>query len=395
MVSPTTLVVGMIVFGSLNTIVRKAQMETCSPSSFPANPTISKECSDPSQEPFNKPWMGNLFMFVGEAMLFAAVWIESRSTRTITNHNTELPLLPASYLAIPAGLDVLGSGLSGVSMLFISASVWQMLRGSMIIYTAVFSVAFLKRRLSSQQLVGLLIAFVGLSLVGMSAYMDSGSSSFQSVFIGTALLDHLKTIGADSDESSLVAFGIILTLLSQVCSAVQVVVEEAMLKAGSRYRTPSPSRVVAYEGLWGLVIMVIVLIAMQYVPGDDHGSYENSIDSFEKMRNNAFLFFLIVIYCVSIALFNQCGMAVSKYLSSLHRTLIDSLRAVVVWGTQLVMYYIFGSKTYGVAWTENSWLQLVGFLLLLAGTLIYNEVVVLFSTSSDTSPIFREAQEVE
>lgn len=386
MLSPAALVVGMIVFGSLNTLVRKAQMETCSSSSFPADPAISKDCSDPSQEPFNKPWMGNLFMFVGEAMLFAAVWKESRTIST----DNELPLLPASYLAIPAALDVLGSGLSGVSMLFISASVWQMLRGSMIIYTAILSVIFLKRRLSSQQLIGLLIAFLGLSLVGMSAYLDSGSSEFQSIFAGTALFQHLSSLGIESDGSSLVVLGIVLTVLSQLCSAVQVVVEEAMLKTGSRYRSPSPSRVVAYEGLWGLIIMVIVLAVMQWTPGDDHGSYENSIDSFEKMRSNTFLFLLIVIYCVSIALFNQCGMAVSKYLSSLHRTLIDSLRAVVVWAAQLVMYYGFDSKTYGVAWTENSWLQMWGFLLLLAGTLSYNEVIAL-----SANPISGQIDEIE
>ncbi len=364
--------VGMIVFGSLNTLVRKAQMETCASSSFPPDPNLSKDCSDPNQEPFNKPWIGNLFMFIGEAMLFAAVFSETRRRTSVEADEEEanLPPLPAHYLAIPASLDVLGSGLSGVSMLFISASVWQMLRGSMIIYTAILSVIFLKRRLSQQHVTGLLIAFLGLSMVGLSAYLDSESSELYNVFVGTVLFDRFR----DTD-SSLALFGILLTVLSQLCSAVQVVVEEAMLKTGNRYSTPSPSRVVAYEGLWGLLIMIAVLYVMQNVPGDDHGSYENSIDSIEKMKNNSFLSFLVFIYCVSIALFNQCGMAVSKYLSSLHRTLIDSLRATVVWGVQLLMYYGFHSTAYGVAWTNNSWLQLLGFILLVFGTLIYNEVI--------------------
>jgi drug/metabolite transporter (DMT)-like permease len=381
MVSPTALVIGMIVFGSLNTIVRKAQMETCSSSSFPADPAISKGCTDPSQEPFNKPWMGNLFMFIGELLLFVSVWSEPKRQRQSQSQSdlmTNLPDLPSIYLALPASLDVLGSGLSGVSMLFISASVWQMLRGSMIIYTAILSVIFLKRKLSSQHFIGLLTAFAGLSLVGYSAYLDSApADAFRSLFAGTFLFNHLRGIGEESDSSSLVMLGIILTVLSQLCSAVQVVVEEAMLKNTDRFRTPSPSRVVAFEGLWGFIIMSVVLFAMQIVPGDDHGSYENSVDAYEKMSNNSFLFFLIVVYCLSIALFNQCGMAVSKYLSSLHRTLIDSLRAVVVWGAQLAMFYFFDSQSYGVAWTRNSWLQLVGFILLFLGTLIYNEVIVL------------------
>jgi drug/metabolite transporter (DMT)-like permease len=368
---------GMIIFGSLNTLVRKAQMETCAGSSYLPDPNISKDCADPSQEPFNKPWIGNLFMFVGEAMLFGAVLSESRRRPSLSGPEAnENPVLPAYCLALPASLDVLGSGLSGVSMLFISASVWQMLRGSMIIYTAILSVIFLKRQLSRVHVVGLLVAFVGLSMVGVSAYLDSNAPEFSQLFIGTVLMDRF----GDSD-SSFALFGILLTVLSQLCSAVQVVVEEAMLKPGSRYRSPSPSRVVAYEGLWGLLIMIVVLYVMQIVPGDDHGSYENSIDSLEKMKNNTFLSFLILIYCVSIALFNQCGMAVSKYLSSLHRTLIDSLRSIVVWGAQLLMYYCFQSTSYGVAWTKNSWLQLLGFMLLVIGTLVYNEVLPCFGRS--------------
>jgi drug/metabolite transporter (DMT)-like permease len=390
MVSPTILVLGMITFGSLNTLVRQAQMETCSGSSFPSDPNLAKKCDDPTQEPFNKPWIGNLFMFIGEVTVFLGVWYESRVSRPyvpVESTDEPRPILPAYYLAIPASLDVLGSGLSGVSMLFISASVWQMLRGSMIIYTAILSVIFLKRRLNQEQILGLILAFLGLSLVGISAYLDSnGGMNYHQLFTGTFLLSHSE----NSDNSSFVVFGIVLTVLSQLCSAVQVVAEEALLKSGGRFTTPSPSRVVAYEGVWGLLMMTVVLFVMQLVPGDDHGSYENSIDSIEKMENNGFLFFLIIVYCISIALFNQCGMAVSKYLSSLHRTLIDSLRALVVWAVQLGMFYGFDSTTYGVAWTANSLFQLLGFLLLVLGTLVYNEVIHIFKTAQASSLVVGE-----
>ena len=373
--SSSLLIAGMIIFGSLNTIVRKAQMVTCSGSSFPADPVLAKECSDPDEEPFYKPWMGNLFMFVGETMLFVAVSREKRS-RDSAGDEISKPPLPYRYLAIPASLDVLGSGLSGVSMLFISASVWQMLRGSMIIYTAVLSVVYLKRRLTFQHTAGLMLATLGLTLVGLSAYFDSPEASeYRTLFRGTVLGEY-----TEGGSSSLVVFGILLTVLSQLCSAMQVVVEESMLTSASQYESPSPARVVAFEGLWGLLIMVIVLLVMQWVPGADHGSYENSVDSIQKMSNNMFLVFLIGLYCVSIALFNQCGMTVSKELSSLYRTLIDSLRALVVWGAQLVMFYEFGSSTYGTPWTANSWMQLCGFIFLLLGTLVYNEVIVIFKT---------------
>jgi len=362
------LVAGMIIFGSLNTLVRKAQIVTCSTSSFPADPSYAKDCPDENQEPFNKPWIGNLFMFVGESLLFAVVFREARRRSSETDASRNLPWY---FFGIPACLDVLGSGLSGVSMLFISASVWQMLRGSMIIYTAILSVVFLNRRLQAQHVSGLLIASLGLTLVGVSAYLDSEDKN---VILLEPILSHV-----DVDGATLVIFGIGLTVFSQLCSAIQVVVEEFLLKTeGSEYITPSPARVVAFEGLWGLSIMMGVLILMQMVSGPDHGSYDNSIDSIEKMANSGLLTSLVFGYCVSIALFNQLGMTVSKDLSSLHRTLIDSLRALVVWGSQLAVFYTTGSSIYGVAWTSNSWLQLSGFALLVLGTLVYNEVIIIY-----------------
>jgi drug/metabolite transporter (DMT)-like permease len=339
-------------------------MVTCAASSFPVNPELSKRCDDSTEEPFNKPWIGNCFMFIGELMLFIAVVRENRCVpRSESIHS--LPPVPWYYFGIPSLLDVLGSGLSGVSMLFISASVWQLLRGSIILYTALLSVMFLGRRLEAQHVTGLLITLIGLTLVGISAYFEA-PDNILGIFI--------------SETPSAAIVGIGLTVASQFCSAIQMVVEESLLKSTSAamYAPPSPSRVVANEGLCGLIVMMIVLFIMQFTPGDDHGSFENSVDSIGKISHSPLLFGLVVIYCVSIALFNQSGMSVSKYLSSLHRTLIDSLRAVVVWFTELAVFYITGSTRYGTAWTRNSFIQLLGFVLVVFGTMVYNEVIMIF-----------------
>ena len=126
MTSIRLLVVAMVTFGSLNTVVRKAQMVTCAPSSFPVDPKIARGCENPQEEPFDKPWIGNLFMFMGEVLLLST--LRRKSTQTDQLVILELPEVPFYYFAFPAALDVIGSGLSGVGMLYISASVWQMMR---------------------------------------------------------------------------------------------------------------------------------------------------------------------------------------------------------------------------------------------------------------------------
>lgn len=54
-----------------------------------------------------------------------------------------------------------------------SASSFQMLRGAVIIFTGLLSVAFLGRRLLPSQWVGILITILGLVVVGLADFVSS------------------------------------------------------------------------------------------------------------------------------------------------------------------------------------------------------------------------------
>jgi len=59
-------------------------------------------------------------------------------------------------------------------------------------------------------------------------------------------------------------------------------------------------------------------------------------------------------------------MSITKYASATTRMVLDSIRTVVIWAYGL----IFGGEQF-------QYLQVIGFVLLLAGTFIYNEVLVI------------------
>jgi len=61
---------------------------------------------------------------------------------------------------------------------------------------------------------------------------------------------------------------------------------------------------------------------------------------------------------------NAFGVAITKYSSASTRMVIDSLRTMVIWGFSLA-----------VKWESFCWVQLIGFALLLAGSMIYNQVL--------------------
>jgi hypothetical protein len=53
----------------------------------------------------------------------------------------------------------------------------------------------------------------------------------------------------------------------------------------------------------------------------------------------------------------------------------DALRTVLVWGTEIFIFYIIGDPAKGEEWSPYSFVQLGGFALLIVGTLIYNSVL--------------------
>merc|ERR1712129_128901 len=168
-----------------------------------------------------------------------------------------------------------------------------------------------------------------------------------------------------------VGVGIAFTILAQAFTATQMVIEELFVK---KYHAPA-EQVVGSEGLWGIMLMIALLIGMYYAPGQDvGGSYENAVDSLELVEHSTLLKCLVLGYLVSISFFNFLGVTISKQLSAVHRTINDALRTAMVWGVQLALFYA-GSTTYGQGPTPHSWMQLLGFVFLILGSLVNHQIV--------------------
>ncbi|XP_018647591.1 hypothetical protein Smp_163220 [Schistosoma mansoni] len=156
-------------------------------------------------------------------------------------------------------------------------------------------------------------------------------------------------------------------------SATQMIVEEVFLKK----RGFHPLQAVGMEGIFGCILMCgIVLPAVHFIPGNDlNGSYENVIDAIYQIGNNYILLGNCIIYVFSIAIFNYCGLSIARSLSSIHRTLIDSLRTALVWICSLILYYGIGppyGEPFNIGW---GLIEIDGFALLIIGTLIHNRVL--------------------
>lgn len=154
-----------------------------------------------------------------------------------------------------------------------------------------------------------------------------------------------------------------------------MIVEESFLKKKNFH----PLQVVGMEGFFGIIFMsAIVLPVLYYIPGDqNHHSYENSLDALVMIKNDAKLLIMSLLYICSISFYNFFGLAVTKSLTAVHRTLIDALRTIVVWLVDLFIHYVF-HEGFGEAWDKRYGIfQVDGFLFLLLGTALYNQLLII------------------
>lgn len=68
---------------------------------------------------------------------------------------------------------------------------------------------------------------------------------------------------------------------------------------------------------------------------------------------------------VSIAFFNFAGISVTKQISATTRTVLDSIRTFVIWIFSLL-----------IKWQEFNGIQLLGFIVLMLGMFLYNNVII-------------------
>lgn len=332
----------MLAAGTINTMVAKIQ-----------------DMLKSNGKSFNHPYFQTATMFVGELMclffyyftkLFEkkkpAAETEERLTtqRANARPRTCKQRLGPMIFALPAVFDLTGSTLMMIGLGLTAASVYQMLRGIIVVVVALYSVIFLRRRLFIHQIIGVAFVFVGVLLVGIASVIWSSESSRSPIL------------------------GAVLILIAQFLAGGVFVVEELFF---GDVDTPA-LQAVGIEGLSGLTYFCILLPIFYGIPCNDpdlcsgDGHVENFLYAFKQLGDNGLLLFLFFAYIFSISFFNWSGISVTKTASCLARSTIDTSRTLLVWVIDLA-----------VGWEKFLVMQLIGFLLLVFGTLLYNEALVL------------------
>ena len=206
---------------------------------------------------FSKPIMMLLLMF---ASMIPAIffWLLQQFFTDPKDRDT-LTVKSMIILVIPCVCDLLCTLLLLVAQLYITASMWQMLRGSIICITALLKRFVLNHRLRRHMWIGVAIVTTAMAVVAAVP------------FLGPAAKD---ASGAPNNDPRI---GVVLVLIGCMAQGIQYVFEEKVMAVDN----VPPLVVIGFEGLWGtLLTLTVVYPLAAIIPGKDTGGvFESPADA--------------------------------------------------------------------------------------------------------------------
>ena len=331
---------------------------------------------------FSHGWFLNLVMFVGESMGIPVFYLffnkknspkeESKIVQETHEEEAEeeekKPEINKFLLAIPGFLDTCSTGLANIGLILLPASIYQMLKGSLIIMTFLMSKFIVKNKHTCDHYVAIPVSTTGVALVGLSAYLNAGEKS--------------DDAGNFSDAKTTL-LGIVLMVIAMFILSIQFCFDEHFMRKYSCH----PLICIGYEGIFGFFINLLLCIIFYFIKcgsyedkqeppyfvknmctGDNDNVWrpENIVFAYRQLINNSLLSILVPITIIFMASFNIFGVSITKYGSATTRTVTDNCRSFLVW-----IFFLMPFNQENLIETFNV-LQLIGFLLICLGAFIYN-----------------------
>lgn len=226
-----------------------------------------------------------------------------------------------------------------LSILFLAASVAEMLIGGMeLILSIVAARVVRKRHIATQRWCGAAIMMVGLVLVACSDLVS------------------------DNESSESFGLGLLFVVLKVIMGVSKDMTQELFMQEGNI----SATLLLGMEGVYGLLMAIPLYFLLGPVTGYD------PIDGFrvigESPLSIGYTFGLLIIFFVA-GMYSILGTAVT---SSMTRNMWKNFRGLVVWIVALTIFYAIGDEDLGEPWViPGSFMILGGFSIMLGALYVY------------------------
>jgi len=303
-------------------------------------------CKD-GQTPFTKTFFVSTVVF--SSMCLAMVYFVMFRKKHVDPSTYDRRMIMLMF--IPSILECVAFCMGIYAQSVMSLSLSMIMKGAKVVFSAIFTVTFLKRKQYPFHWFSVGLCLAGLAVAGASEYLNNKANAGY-IILGCSLL-----------------------LASECMKAFHVIYDEKMLKA---YKADTLF-VVGMEGIYSIIFLVPTLIlAWLVIPGSDGGSLEDLDDTFYRISNSKILIVLLSVLPIVVVVLAIAGVMIIKYLTGVHNALISVLRSVVAWALELILFYSlpdYLAEQYGVPWKAFSSLKLVGFVIVIIATLMYDGTI--------------------
>jgi hypothetical protein len=204
------------------------------------------------------------------------------------------------------------------------------------------------------------------------------------IILGGLVCVGLSTKNSNTISSNEVITGIFLTLGGQFFASLQFVFEEVLIKK----KNISSYKIMGYEGLNGSIICGFFLLIFQFTDckvnvevknfafwvcnqtSDGDWKIEDIVSASKKLVNDIYLLLCVILMFIAYSTMVYSGICISYYSTSASRAVSDSLRSILVW-----IFFLLPFN--GDHKEKFISLQLVGFLIIILGNLLYNEIITI------------------
>jgi len=244
---------------------------------------------------------------------------------TSSTTGTSTPIWMYFFLAIPSVFDLAATAFCMMGLVYLDVSIYQLLRGSGIIFVALMKQHVLGDHLYKFQWVGVLWNVVSVILVGATAILNSSDEDQgRDVTTAQALL------------------GVMLVLVGAFVQALQFVFEEKVMAMEDENNSVPPLLLIGMEGLWGTVLCLLVAYPLAYfIPGDDHGSYEDPFNTWHMITHTPTIRYAFAVYFFAIFGYNLFAVLLTFLLNSVWHAILDNFRPITIWGKYKRWHGIF------------------------------------------------------
>jgi len=252
---------------------------------------------------------------------------------------------------VPGFFNLCNSALRWAALLYIAASVLEMLISGTELVLSVMAARFIRKRsVSNARWLGVGIVAIGVLLVGFAdvAKEESVEASSSSNTTSSSL------------ETQVIAAGLLLG--QSVCSVLQDLAEEVFMQESNFPAT----LLLGMEGSIGLFFGLIIYVPLAHAFHEDINLAFFLLGNDREILGWAIAFTLC---CTATGIFNISATAVT---SSMTRNVWKNARSALVWIFGLLLFYNSGNTDLGEEWfTPSSWYSLCGFFIMVVGVTQY------------------------